>query len=159
KADLATLLPDFVDRLGEIRTWDDVKLLSVRSDRLARWYLPGYLAIGDAAHAMSPVGGVGINLAVQDAVAAANLLWQPLRCGRLSTRDLAAVHRRREWPVRVVQAAQTAAQRIAFRQLGAGAVRTPPPRLLGLVARLPLLRDLPARLIGFGVGRPHVETP
>src|SRR5262249_17896092 len=151
KADLATLLPDFVDRLDEIRTWEDVKLLSVRSDRLARWYRPGYLAIGDAAPAMSPVGGGGLNLAVPAAAAAATLPGRPPARGRLSTRALAAAQRRREWPVRVVQAAQTAAQRIAFRQLGAGAVRTPPPRLFGLVARLPLLRDLPARLIGFGV--------
>src|SRR5207302_3058902 len=91
------------DRVGEIASWDDVKLLTVAVDRLTRWHRPGLLAIGDAAHAMSPVGGVGINLAVQDAVAAANILAGPLRERRLRDDDLARVQRRREFPTRVTQ--------------------------------------------------------
>src|SRR5205807_1074694 len=95
---VAQLAPFVADRVGELRDWDAVKLLTVRVDRLRQWYRPGLLCIGDAAHAMSPVGGVGINLAIQDAVAAANLLAVPLREGRLTTEDLRRVQRRREWP-------------------------------------------------------------
>src|SRR5439155_20877061 len=104
---VAALLPEVADRVDEIRDWEQVRLLTVRADRLARWYRPGYLAIGDAAHAMSPVGGVGINVAIQDAVEAANVLWRPLRDGNVRVADLAEVERRRELPVRVVQAFQS----------------------------------------------------
>jgi 2-polyprenyl-6-methoxyphenol hydroxylase-like FAD-dependent oxidoreductase len=159
RAEVAALVPDLADRVGELRDWEDVKLLSVRADRLARWYRPGYLAIGDAAHAMSPVAGVGINLAVQDAVVAASALWAPLRRRVVSTRDLAVVQRRREWPTRIVQAAQAAVQRLSFRAIISAERLPAPPRFLYVLPRVPLLRDVPARLVGFGVGRPRVESP
>jgi 2-polyprenyl-6-methoxyphenol hydroxylase-like FAD-dependent oxidoreductase len=132
----------------------------VRADRLARWYAPGYLAIGDAAHAMSPIGGVGINLAIQDAVAAANALWTPLRRGLVSTRDLAAVQRERELPTRVIQAFQGVIQQ-RFLKSYLATTETPRvlPLALGLLFRVPLLRDLPARLIALGLRRPHVRSP
>src|SRR5205823_7326145 len=104
---LATLLPEFADRVEEIQAWEQVKLLTVRADRLRRWYRPGYLAIGDAAHAMSPVGGVGINVAIQDAVTAANVLWAPLREKTLDESDLARVQQTREFAVRVTQGFQS----------------------------------------------------
>src|SRR5438270_13956086 len=103
-------MPVFADRVAEIASWDDVKLLTVAVDRLTTWYRPGLLCIGDAAHAMWPIGGVGVNLAVQDAVAAANILAAPLREGRLTTGDLAAVQRRRTFPMKVIQAMQIGVQ-------------------------------------------------
>ena len=98
QADLARMEPFLADRVGELRSWDEVSVLDVQVDRLRRWHRPGFLCIGDAAHAMSPIGGVGINLAVQDAVAAANLLIDPLWSGTLTERDLARVQRRRSLP-------------------------------------------------------------
>ena len=156
---VAELLPELADRVGELRSWEQVKLLSVRSDRLRRWYRPGYLAIGDAAHAMSPIGGVGINLAIQDAVVAANRLAGPLRRGRLTTGDLAAVQRQRELPTRIVQGLQSFLQRrlIAPALTSDRSVRV--PWLARLLLRTPILRDVPGRLIGLGVGRPHVTGP
>jgi 2-polyprenyl-6-methoxyphenol hydroxylase-like FAD-dependent oxidoreductase len=164
RASVAALAPFAADRVGEIGSWDDVKLLTVKVDRLRQWYRPGLLCIGDAAHAMSPVGGVGINLAIQDAVAAANLLWAPLRDGTLTTDHLRRVQRRREWPTRVTQGLQILVQRrVITRVLGSGATRIDPPRLLTLLARTPLMRRLPARLvarlIGVGVRAEHVRTP
>src|SRR6185503_8298487 len=111
RADVAQLAPFAADRVGELRDWNAIKLLTVRVDRLTRWYRPGLLCIGDAAHAMSPVGGVGINLAIQDAVAAANSLAEPLRDGRLAVDDLRRVQERREFPTRVTQWAQVQVQR------------------------------------------------
>ena len=111
RADIAAIVPFLSDRVGELRTWDDIKLLTVLVDRLRQWYAPGLLCIGDAAHAMSPIGGVGINLAVQDAVAAANLLYRPLLDGAVSMDDLAAVQRRRLFPTRMTQGAQVAIQK------------------------------------------------
>ena len=107
---LAKALPFLADRVDELKSWDDVKLLTVSIDRLRTWYKPGLLCIGDAAHAMSPVGGVGINLAIQDAVAAANILWKPLKNGTLTTFDLARVQHRRTFPTRVTQRLQVLAQ-------------------------------------------------
>ena len=98
RASVARLAPEFTDRVAQIGSWDDVKVLSVRVDRLRRWYAPGVLLIGDAAHAMSPIGGVGINLAVQDAVAAARILAEPIRARRLNSRVLAKVQARRRFP-------------------------------------------------------------
>src|SRR5207302_9004996 len=111
RAGIATLLPFLAACVEALIDWERIKLLTVRVDRLRRWYRPGLLCIGDAAHAMSPVGGVGINLAIQDAVAAANLLAVPLREGRLTTEDLRRVQRRREWPTRITQRFQIFVQR------------------------------------------------
>jgi 2-polyprenyl-6-methoxyphenol hydroxylase-like FAD-dependent oxidoreductase len=157
--DVARLAPFLRDRVDELRQWDDVKLLTVRVDRLRQWYRPGLLCIGDAAHAMSPVGGVGINLAIQDAVAAANALADPLRSGDVSVDRLRRVQKRREFPTRVTQRMQLLVQdRIITRVLGrAGPISPPLP--LRLVAALPLARRLVARLIGLGVRPEHVRTP
>lgn len=156
---VAKLAPFTAARADEIRGWDDVKLLTVKVDRLRRWYRPGLLCLGDAAHAMSPIGGVGVNLAVQDAVAAANLLAEPLRERRVTTNDLDRVQRRRLFPTRVVQRMQVLVQRrIVARVLGGtAAVKAPLP--LRLFARFPFLRRLPARVIGLGVRPEHVRTP
>jgi 2-polyprenyl-6-methoxyphenol hydroxylase-like FAD-dependent oxidoreductase len=160
RASVAALAPFAADRIVEIRDWDDVKLLTVKVDRLRQWYRPGLLCIGDAAHAMSPVGGVGINLAIQDAVAAANRLWMPLREGRLTTEHLRLVQRRREWPTRVTQWLQLQAQRrVISPTLGRQNGRLAPPRLLTVLGRHGLLGRLPARLVGVGIRPEHVEAP
>ena len=160
---VAELAPFAANRVqDELRTWDDVKLLTVGVDRLLRWHLRGLLCIGDAAHTMSPIGGVGINLAIQDAVAAANLLAGPLYDGRLTEDDLARVQRRREWPTRVTQRLQVLVQNRIIRRAVAGDGRSTtlvPTLLLRLLARFPVLRRIPARLIGIGVRPEHVRTP
>ena len=164
RADITAIVPFLGERIGELHDWGQIKLLTVVVDRLQRWHRPGLLCIGDAAHAMSPMGGVGINLAIQDAVAAANLLAAPLLAGSLTERDLQAVQRRRLFPVRVTQAVQVfAAQRI-FANLTTGAppVRRGPgplPWPVRLLSRFPVLRRLPARFIGLGVRPEHVRTP
>jgi 2-polyprenyl-6-methoxyphenol hydroxylase-like FAD-dependent oxidoreductase len=156
---LARLAPFFRDRVDELQSWDQVKLLTVRVDRLARWHRPGLLCIGDAAHAMSPVGGVGINLAIQDAVAAANILAAPLREDRLTEADLQRVQRRRTLPTRVTQRMQIIVQnRVISRVLGRTEPLSP-PWPVRLLARCPWLRRLPARLVGIGVRPEHVRTP
>lgn len=156
---LASLVPSLADRVGELENWDQIRLLTVRADRLTRWYAPGFLAIGDAAHAMSPVAGVGINVAIQDAVAAANVLWKPLRAGAVPVRDLAAVQRRRQLTVRVTQAMQGFVQRqLLVRNLASAAPPAIPP-LLRLAMRTPGLRMLLPRVVALGVNRPHVESP
>lgn len=154
---IATLAPHLRDAVAEIRSWDDVKLLTVRVDRLQQWFAPGLLCIGDAAHAMSPVGGVGINLAIQDAVAAANILTGPLLKGAVGSRELRAVQRRREFPTRVTQALQIFIQeRVLNRVLSATApVRA--PLAVRILAGVPLLRRIPARLIGTGIRPEHVS--
>ncbi len=148
--------PFLGDRVNEIKSWDDVKLLTVRVDRLTRWHKPGLLCIGDAAHAMSPIGGVGINLAIQDAVAAANILAKPLRDASLSDDDLAAVQKRREFPTRFTQRLQIAAQdNIISPVLGArGQLRV--PWFVRFINAVPLFRQIPARLLGVGVRPEHV---
>jgi 2-polyprenyl-6-methoxyphenol hydroxylase-like FAD-dependent oxidoreductase len=156
---VAQLAPFVADRVGELQDWEAIKLLTVQVDRLRRWYRPGLLCLGDAAHAMSPVGGVGINLAIQDAVAAANLLVGPLRAGQLTTEDLRRVQERREWPTRVTQRAQLFIQnRVIKRVLGAADRLLPPPPIR-LLARFPFLARIPARLIGLGVRPEHANTP
>jgi 2-polyprenyl-6-methoxyphenol hydroxylase-like FAD-dependent oxidoreductase len=155
---VAQVAPFAADRVGELRDWDAIKLLTVRVDRLTQWCRPGLLCIGDAAHAMSPVGGVGINLAIQDAVAAANLLAAPLREGRLALEDLRRVQARRMLPTRLTQQMQVFIQdRVIRRVLGS----TDPPALplaLKLLARFPILCRIPGRLIGMGVRPEHVTV-
>ncbi len=156
---IRSLTDDLDDRVSEISSWDDVKLLSVTVDRLTEWHRDGLLFIGDSAHAMSPVGGVGINLALQDAVASANLLAERLREGTLSRADLALVQQRRMFPVTVTQAIQLAIQN---RIIGAALDAQEPlkiPFALKLLNWFPWLRRLPARLIGLGVRPEHVRSP
>jgi 2-polyprenyl-6-methoxyphenol hydroxylase-like FAD-dependent oxidoreductase len=155
---VAQLAPFAADRVGELQDWNTIKLLTVQVDRLREWYRRGLLCIGDAAHAMSPVGGVGINLAIQDAVAAANLLAAPLREKRLTTDDLRQLQRRREWPSRVTQRMQIVVQNRVIRRVLTGAEQLSPPLVVRLLAWFPVLRRIPARLIGIGVRPEHVRT-
>jgi 2-polyprenyl-6-methoxyphenol hydroxylase-like FAD-dependent oxidoreductase len=156
-AQAATFL---VDRVHELDSFDDVKLLSVSVDRLLCWNRPGLLCIGDAAHAMSPVGGVGINLAIQDAVAAANLLAGKLKAGVVTDGDLRAVQRRRMFPVRVIQHGQIAIHNRVLRPLMAGDAKTLEiPWILKLLDRYEWLRRWPAQILGLGVRPEHVRSP
>ena len=159
RADIARLAPFAADRVREIASWDDAKLLTVQVDRLLKWHAPGLLCIGDAAHAMSPVGGVGINLAIQDAVAAANLLHAPLRAGQIAEADLARVQRRRDFPTRATQRFQLIIQNNIIRSVlqGGGAFR--PPLLLRIFSRIPLLQRIPARVLGLGFRPEHIRSP
>jgi len=158
RAGIVQLAPFLLDRVMELREWNDVKLLTVRVDRLRRWYRPGLVCIGDAAHAMSPVGGVGINLAIQDAVAAANILVEPLRNGSVNTHDLAKIQLRREFPARITQRVQA-----LIRQQVGGSLDTAGSGLLPwpvrLLERTTFLRRLRTRFIGVGVRPEHVKTP
>jgi 2-polyprenyl-6-methoxyphenol hydroxylase-like FAD-dependent oxidoreductase len=148
------------DAVPALAGWDDVKLLSVQIAYLPRWWREGLLCIGDAAHAMSPVGGVGINLAIQDAVATANLLARPLRQGTLATAHLEAVQRRRLWPARATQRAQVAVQNeLLAPVLARSAAPAGVPLPVKLLQRLPLLRRLPARMVGLGLRPERVRLP
>ena len=158
RREVAALVPGLAAGLGAIAGFDDVKLLSVALDRLTRWSRPGLLAIGDAAHAMSPVGGVGINLAVQDAVAAANILAAPLAAGADPDPLLHLVQERRWTPTVRMQAIQRAAHRRVIEPMLRGEV-TRAPLPIRLLDRFPLLRRIPGRVIGLGFGRQHVESP
>ena len=151
---IVEILPFLADRVEQLTDWKQVALLSVESGRAKRWYEPGLLLIGDAAHVMSPVGGVGINYAVQDAVVAANVLTKPLLERRLTTQDLASVQRRREWPTRIIQGIQTAIQK----QIVSGALSTEGELDIPLPMRWPIVRDIPARVMGFGVWPVHVRN-
>ena len=156
---VGALVPFAADRVTDIRSWDDVKLLTVLVDRLTTWYRTGLLCIGDAAHAMSPVGGVGINLAIQDAVATANLLAEPLRRGTLTDADLRRVQERRALPTRIVQRFQVLAQnRVVAPVLASRARALTVPFMLRVFVWFPWLRRIPARLIGIGFRPEHVET-
>ena len=157
--DMAKLAPVLRDRVGELGDWGDIKLLTVMVDRLRRWYLPGLLCIGDAAHAMSPIGGVGVNLAIQDAVAAANILTSRLRQGTVSPDDLRRLQRRREFPTRATQRLQLLIQdRVISRVLGSSQpISVPWP--MTLLRRWRFLRRVPARLIGLGFRPEHVREP
>ncbi|MBV8356282.1 MAG: FAD-dependent oxidoreductase [Candidatus Eremiobacteraeota bacterium] len=157
RAQIALLAPFIADRVGEVKDWEDVKLLTVIVNRLKTWYRPGLLFIGDAAHAMSPIGGVGINLAIQDAVAAANILAGKLRTGTVSTGDLAAVQRRREFPTKVIQGFQLFVQdRVMSRVLDAKE-SFEPPLFFRLLDRFALLRRVPAWFIGIGPRPEHIR--
>jgi 2-polyprenyl-6-methoxyphenol hydroxylase-like FAD-dependent oxidoreductase len=147
------------DRVGELSDWDQIKLLTVVVDRLRKWYRPGLLCIGDSAHAMSPVGGVGINLAIQDAVAAANLLANPLRNGSVTEDDLRRVQRRREWPTRWTQRLQVLVQDRVISRVLASSRSLGIPWPVRLLRRFPILRRIPARVIGMGFRPEHVRTP
>ena len=149
--------PFVQDRLGEIESWDSVKLLTVAVDRLRRWYRPGLLCIGDAAHAMSPIGGVGINLAVQDAVAAANILAEPLRRGSVSIETLEHVQQRREFPTRFTQRLQIVLQNNIIGPALGG--RRPKAPLFMKMLQWPLLRRIPGRLLALGIRPEHIRTP
>jgi 2-polyprenyl-6-methoxyphenol hydroxylase-like FAD-dependent oxidoreductase len=154
---LAKLAPWLRDRVDELRDWADVKLLTVTVDRLERWHRPGLLCIGDAAHAMSPIGGVGINLAIQDAVAAANILVPAFRRGAPTASDLDAVQRRRLWPTAMTQGMQVLVQNRVISRVLAGAGGGPLPLPFRLFQWFPYLRRLPARLVGMGFRPEHVR--
>jgi len=158
RARLAELEPSLGDRVAELRDWEQIKLLTVQVNRLDRWYCPGLLCIGDAAHAMSPVGGVGINLAIQDAVATANALTEPLRSGSLSIEHLAQVQHRRTWPTHTIQRIQLAIQsRVITRVLGAGGPINS-PLALRIAQRVPLIQRLIGRMIGLGPRPEHIKS-
>lgn len=158
--DVARAAPELAQVTDTLQDWDQIKLLTVTLDRLERWSRPGLLAIGDAAHAMSPVGGVGINLAVQDAVAAANILAAPLAAGVDVDPLLKKVQERRLFPTRVIQAAQRAVhERILTPLVLRKAVLTKVPFALRMFDRFPVLRRIPARLVGLGVRREHIRSP
>jgi 2-polyprenyl-6-methoxyphenol hydroxylase-like FAD-dependent oxidoreductase len=159
RAAIEQAVPLFKGRTGEITDWDQVKLLTVAVDRLKRWHREGLLCIGDAAHAMSPIGGVGINLAVQDAVAAANILAGPLRGGAVGNDVLGKVQDRREFPTRVTQSVQVFMQNNVIRNALASAGDLKPLLLLRLLRSFPLLRRFPARVLGLGVRPEHIRTP
>jgi len=158
REEVARVAPFMRERVSELSDWDHVKLLTVAVNRVREWYRPGLLCIGDAAHAMSPVGGIGINLAIQDAVAAGNILAEPLRRGHVGLDQLRAVQRRREWPTRVTQRFQVFVQnRIIGRVLTTQAKSFAVPLPVRLMRRWPFLRRIPARLIGMGIQPEHVN--
>ena len=156
---VARLAPFAAERVEELKDWESIKLLTVQVDRLRQWYRTGLLCIGDAAHAMSPVGGVGINLAIQDAVATANQLAVPLRERRMTTEDLWKVQRRREWPTKLTQWVQLAVQNRVIKQVLKDTDPLSPPSAIKLIAHFPLLRRIPARMIGLGFRPEHVQSP
>ncbi|MGA9383458.1 MAG: FAD-dependent oxidoreductase [Candidatus Sulfotelmatobacter sp.] len=159
REEIAKLEPLLRDRVGELRDWNDVSLLTVKVDRLKRWWRPGLLCIGDAAHAMSPVGGVGINLAIQDAVAAANILAAKLAAGAVSEKDLQAIQQRREFPTRATQKLQLAIQNAVIERVLSSAHPLTIPWPIKLMQRLPRLLGLTARIVGMGFRPEHVRTP
>ncbi|HBH40589.1 MAG TPA: hypothetical protein DDW26_01565 [Rhizobiales bacterium] len=159
RAAIVALNRALADRVREIASWDDVKLLTVSVDRLKRWARPGLLCVGDAAHAMSPIGGVGINLAIQDAVAAANILWEKLRTGPVPLEILKKVQERREWPTRATQRLQLFIQDRVISNVLARKTTPRPPLVVKLLQWFPPLRRIPARVLGMGFRPEHVHTP
>jgi len=156
--DLLKVAPFLGKRVEELDDWDKVKLLTVTVDRLSTWHRPGLLCIGDSAHAMSPIGGVGINLAIQDAVAASNLLTEPLQKGTLNEGDLAKVQKRREWPTKMTQGMQVFIQNNLVKRVLNDPSPIEIPLFFKLLKRFPILRRIPARLIGIGFRAEHVQT-
>jgi 2-polyprenyl-6-methoxyphenol hydroxylase-like FAD-dependent oxidoreductase len=151
---VVSLAPELTDRIGELSDWKQISLLSVEADRLKQWYKPGLLLIGDAAHVMSPAWGNGINYAIMDAVAAANILSAPLQSRQVTVADLARVQKRRQWPTQIVQALVNLIQnRVLSRALDPNQTFTPPQ-----VTRWPILGKLVAQLLGFGIQREHVKS-
>ncbi len=158
RREILRVAPGFAGVVDSIQSWDDVKLLTVRVDRLTRWHRPGLLCIGDCAHAMSPIGGIGINLAIQDAVAAANILVPAFRRGRVDESDLARVQSRRMWATKITQAGQVFIQdRLITAVLRSDAPITL-PWILKLLGRSPWLQRIPARILGLGVRPEHVSA-
>ena len=151
---LVEVVPELSDRVEQLHDWSQVAFLSVESNRLPRWHRPGLLLIGDAAHVMSPVGGVGINYAIQDAVVAANVLSNDLKTGTVKISHLATVQRHREIPTRFIQAFQSVAQQRIFARV----LNSDPSFQLPAFLRIPILRDLPAKLIAFGIWKVHVDN-
>ncbi len=156
---VADMSPFLRDRVGELKTWDDIKLLTVAVDRLRKWHRPGLLCIGDAAHAMSPVGGVGINLVVQDAVAAANILAAALKAGGVTHEHLAAVQRRRELPMKFMQWMQVQIQNRVLGPVLASTARPKVPFAVKLLRWFPVLQRIPARIVGIGLRPEHIRIP
>lgn len=157
RAAVAAVSPLPPERMREVRSWDDVHLLSVRIDRLKRWWRPGLICLGDAAHAMSPIGGVGVNLAIQDAVAAANILAAPLGDGVLGDRHLAAVEARRLFPTKATQKLQLMMRRDRRKRDADETKRSRTPAFMRQIARWPVLAHLAGRLIGLGFRPEHVR--
>lgn len=155
---VATTVPWLTDRVELLKDWHQINVLSVEASRLIRWHRPGLLLIGDAAHVMLPIGGVGINCAISDAVEAANVLTEPLRVGRVQENDLAEVQRRRERITRLIQRVQTMMQERILRSLESG-IPFKPPLPLRIILRVPGLRNIPARVVAFGVRRVRLERP
>jgi 2-polyprenyl-6-methoxyphenol hydroxylase-like FAD-dependent oxidoreductase len=151
--------PFLGERVGQLKSFDDVKLLTVTVERLKKWWRPGIICIGDSAHAMSPIGGVGINIAVQDAVAAANRLAAPLKAGTVTDADLQAIEDRRTFPVRFTQWMQLTIQKRLISKILQSQERPKPPFLIRIFGMFPLLRGIPARLVGMGIRPEHVHTP
>ena len=156
---LVEINPALGDRVQELASWDDIKLLTVVIDRLKRWYRDGLLCIGDAAHAMSPVGGIGINVAIQDAVAAGNILGPALRKGPVPESLLAEVQKRREWPTRMTQSLQVVVQNLVIRNVLQMQKKPRVPFIVKLFNSFPALRHIPGRIIGMGFRPEHVRTP
>ena len=159
REEIADLAPFLRDRTGELRDWEQISLLTVAVDRLSRWSRPGLLCIGDAAHAMSPIGGVGINLAIQDAVATANILGPKLLQRTPAESELYAVQQRRNFPTRATQRLQIVIQNNVIRRVLGSAKPLTLPWPLKLLRRWPILRRIPARIIGVGFRPEHVKTP
>lgn len=158
--DIARMAPVLKPGLADVKDWDDIKLLTVAINRLQRWARPGLLCIGDAAHAMSPIGGVGVNLAVQDAVATANLLAATLAGGSPAQDELDAVQARREFPVRMTQRMQVVVQNnIVTAALRPGNAPLKPPLMMRLITAIPWLQGVTARFVGVGVRPEHVQSP
>lgn len=159
RASVVKFSPFLKRRIAEIKSWNDVKLLTVAVDRLRQWHRPGLLCIGDAAHAMSPIGGVGINMAVQDAVAAANILAAPLKARSVTEQHLHAVEQRRLLPTKFTQWLQLTIQKGLIGRILQSQQTPKPPLIFRLVGAFPILRRIPARLIGIGIRPEHIGTP
>lgn len=157
--EIKELLPAFLhDRIKQIDDWKKVAVLAVQVGRVDKWHRPGLLLIGDAAHVMSPIGGVGINYAIQDAVAAYNYLSSPLKSGTLTESDLAAVQKRREWPTKVIQGIQTMAQKSIVKAALQPNKEFSFPLPLRIISKLPLLNKLPARILAYGIRHETVKN-